>query len=66
MTASAAGLRRTLLTPWRCWAKSRVSLPPLARLSDYRAWLEKFGVNTEFARVVPGKFTASFLQLLTG
>jgi adenosine kinase len=28
--------------------------------SDYRAWLEKFGVDTEFARVVPGKFTASF------
>jgi adenosine kinase len=28
--------------------------------ADYRAWLEKYGVNTEFARIVPGKFTASF------
>lgn len=28
--------------------------------SDYRAWLEKAGVDTEYARVVPGKFTASF------
>jgi adenosine kinase len=28
--------------------------------SDYRAWLEKYGIDTEFARVVPGKFTASF------
>jgi adenosine kinase len=27
---------------------------------DYRALLEKNGVNTEFARVVPGKYTASF------
>jgi adenosine kinase len=27
---------------------------------DYRAWLEKVGVNTEYAKVVPGKFTASF------
>ena len=27
---------------------------------DYRAWLEKFGVNTEYAKVIPGKFTASF------
>lgn len=27
---------------------------------DYRAWLESKGVNTTFARVVPGKFTASF------
>jgi adenosine kinase len=27
---------------------------------DYRAWLEKFGVNTEDAKVIPGKFTASF------
>jgi adenosine kinase len=28
--------------------------------ADYRAWLEKAGVNTEFAKVIPGKFTASF------
>jgi adenosine kinase len=28
--------------------------------SDYRAWLEKVGVDTEYAQVVPGKFTASF------
>src|SRR5512133_830658 len=28
--------------------------------SDYRAWLEKYGVDTEYARVVPDKFTASF------
>ncbi|MEI6289185.1 MAG: carbohydrate kinase family protein [Chloroflexota bacterium] len=27
---------------------------------DYRNWLEKFGVNTIDARVIPGKFTASF------
>ena len=27
---------------------------------EYRTWLEKFGVNTEWAKVVPGKFTASF------
>jgi adenosine kinase len=27
---------------------------------EYRAWLEKFGVNTEWAKVVPGKYTASF------
>ncbi len=27
---------------------------------DYRAWLESKGVNTTFARVIPGKFTASF------
>jgi adenosine kinase len=27
---------------------------------DYRAWLEKFGVNTEYAKVIPGKYTASF------
>ena len=27
---------------------------------EYRAWLEKFGVNTEYAQVVPGKYTASF------
>jgi len=27
---------------------------------DYRAWLEKAGVDTRFARVIPGKFTASF------
>jgi len=27
---------------------------------EYRAWLEKFGVDTEWAKVVPGKFTASF------
>lgn len=27
---------------------------------DYRSWLEKQGVQTEWARVVPGKFTASF------
>lgn len=27
---------------------------------EYRAWLEKAGVDTEWARVVPGKFTASF------
>ncbi len=28
--------------------------------SDYRSWLEKYGVNTEWAKVIPGKFTASF------
>ena len=27
---------------------------------EYRAWLEKFGVDTKWAKVVPGKFTASF------
>jgi adenosine kinase len=27
---------------------------------DYRAWLEKAGVDTEYARVIPGKYTASF------
>jgi len=27
---------------------------------EYRAWLEKFGVDTHWAKVVPGKFTASF------
>ncbi len=27
---------------------------------DYRAWLEQKGVNTSGAKVVPGKFTASF------
>ena len=27
---------------------------------EYRAWLEKYGVNTEWAKIVPGKFTASF------
>ncbi len=27
---------------------------------EYRAWLEKFGIDTQWARVVPGKFTASF------
>ncbi len=27
---------------------------------DYRAWMEKNGVNTQFARVIPGLFTASF------
>lgn len=27
---------------------------------EYRAWLEKSGVDTEWAKVVPGKFTASF------
>lgn len=27
---------------------------------EYRSWLEKFGVNTVDARVIPGKFTASF------
>jgi adenosine kinase len=27
---------------------------------DYRTWLEKCGVNTEYARVIPGKYTASF------
>ena len=27
---------------------------------DYRAWLEEKGVDTTWARVVPGKFTASF------
>ncbi len=28
--------------------------------AEYRAWLEKFGVNTEYAKVIPGKYTASF------
>jgi len=27
---------------------------------EYRSWLEKYGVNTEWAKIVPGKFTASF------
>ena len=27
---------------------------------EYRAWLEKVGVDTNWARVVPGKYTASF------
>ncbi|HZU87371.1 MAG TPA: carbohydrate kinase family protein [Anaerolineaceae bacterium] len=27
---------------------------------DYRAWMEKNGVNTEYTRVIPGLFTASF------
>lgn len=27
---------------------------------EYRAWLEKVGVDTEWAKVVPGKYTASF------
>ncbi|GAB4535293.1 MAG: carbohydrate kinase family protein [Anaerolineales bacterium] len=27
---------------------------------EYRAWLERSGVNTALTRVVPGKFTASF------
>lgn len=27
---------------------------------EYRSWLEKSGVDTEWAKVVPGKFTASF------
>ncbi len=27
---------------------------------EYRAWLEKVGVDTEWAKVIPGKFTASF------
>lgn len=27
---------------------------------DYRAWLEKQGVDTEWAKVISGKFTASF------
>lgn len=27
---------------------------------EYRTWLEKFGVDTQWAKVVPGKFTASF------
>ncbi len=27
---------------------------------DYRQWLESKGIDTRFARVVPGKFTASF------
>lgn len=27
---------------------------------DYRNWLESKGVDTRFARVIPGKFTASF------
>ncbi len=27
---------------------------------DYREWLRQHGVDTEWARVVPGKFTASF------
>lgn len=27
---------------------------------DYRAWLEKTGVDTSWARIIPGKYTASF------
>jgi len=27
---------------------------------EYRAWLEKHGVDTKWAKVIPGKFTASF------
>jgi adenosine kinase len=27
---------------------------------DYRTWLERYGVDTTWAKVVPGKFTASF------
>ena len=27
---------------------------------EYRAWLEKYGVDTEWAKVVQGKYTASF------
>lgn len=27
---------------------------------DYRAWLEQNGIDTEWAKVIPGKFTASF------
>jgi adenosine kinase len=27
---------------------------------EYRAWLEKHGVDTAWARVIPGKYTASF------
>ena len=27
---------------------------------EYRAWLEKYGVDTKWAKVIPGKFTASF------
>lgn len=27
---------------------------------EYRTWLEKFGIDTKWARVIPGKFTASF------
>jgi adenosine kinase len=27
---------------------------------DYRQWLESKGIDTRFARVIPGKFTASF------
>ncbi len=28
--------------------------------AEYRAWLEKFGIDTKWAVIVPGKFTASF------
>ena len=28
--------------------------------AEYRSWLEKFGVDTKWAVIVPGKFTASF------
>jgi len=28
--------------------------------AEYRAWLESHGVDTTFARIVPGKYTASF------
>lgn len=27
---------------------------------EYRAWLEKFGIDASLAKIVPGKFTASF------
>lgn len=27
---------------------------------EYRAWLEKYGIDTEWAKIVPGKYTASF------
>src|SRR3972149_3344864 len=27
---------------------------------EYRAWLEKHGVDTAWAKVIPGKYTASF------
>jgi adenosine kinase len=27
---------------------------------EYRAWLEKYGIDTEYARVISGKYTASF------
>ncbi len=31
----------------------------------YRCWLESHGVDCTFARVIPGKFTASFLKTQT-